>query len=98
MRVIALRTQHKSISEISQIVHITEHAVKAITKRARITIGAPKGRPRTRLASVKTHASLAKTHIEDLPQALRHVLRERLVAGAEPLPPMHAISWGAIAL
>ena len=98
MRVIALRTERKSISEISQTMHITEHAVKAITKRARITISAPKGRPRTRASSVKTHASLAKARREDLHPALRHVLHERLAVGTEPLPPMHPISWGAIAL
>ena len=36
--------------------------------------------------------------VEQLSEPFRVATRERLVAGAEPLPPMHPISWGAIAL
>ena len=36
--------------------------------------------------------------IEQLSVPFRVAVQERLVAGAEPLRPMHPISWGAIAL
>ena len=95
MRIIALRTERKSISEISQTLHITEHSVKAVTRRARITISASKGRP---ITSGKGKTAFAKRKPEHLPHGMRHIVRERQSIGPEPLPPMHPISWGAIAL
>jgi len=95
MRVIELRTQRKSISEIAQTVHMSEYSVKALIKRMRIKECAPRGRP---ISSGKGKTALAKRKPENLPQAMRHIMHERLAMGTEPLPPMHPISWGAIAL
>ena len=97
-KVLELRTQGKSIDDICLDTKLTQHAVKAILKRAKMH-GAVVGRRSSRASTAPAvHKRLSERKTEELPLPLRHLLRERLEAGSAPLPPMHHISWGAIAL
>lgn len=97
-KVLELRRQGMSIDDICRAMHLTQHSVKAILKRARMqgtVVGRRSSRPITTAPSAR---ALVERRTEELPPSLRHILRERLAAGSEPLRSMHPISWGAIAL
>lgn len=95
-KLVELRNTGMKYDEISKALGISKNAICGLCRRA----GLPslRGRPRSKAQGTKTHKSLANTLPNELPPSLRHVVRERLVAGSFPLPPMHPISWGAIAL
>ena len=46
----------------------------------------------------RIQTAYAKRKPEQLPEPFRNIVKERLIFGDAPLPPMHSISWGAIAL
>jgi predicted nucleic acid-binding Zn ribbon protein len=95
-RLMELRQTGMKYADIGKILGIPKNAVCGLCRRA----GLPslRGRPRSRPPGAKTHKALARYKPDELPPNLLNVLHERLVVGAEPLPPMHPISWGAIAL
>lgn len=95
-KLVELRQTGMKYADIGKILGIPKNAVCGLCRRA----GLPslKGRPRSRVPGAKTHKAIARYKTDELPPYLLNVQRERLVVGAEPLPPMHPISWGAIAL
>lgn len=88
---IRLHATGMKFSAIAAELGITHNAVCGLRRRLNL-------QPIKRQPKLVTANAWSKRRPEDLPPSVRIAVRERIMAGAEPLPPMHPISWGAIAL
>lgn len=88
---IELWNQGISYREINRRIGLRANSVEHLRERLGLT-------PRHRHPRVSVPTAYYQRSIEQLPVPFRVAVPERLIAGAEPLPPMHPISWGAIAL
>jgi hypothetical protein len=90
-QIAALAMAGSSISEIQAKTNISY--ASAASYRLRLGLSKRKERDWS-----KCKAAIRELPPERRPAPFRVAMPDRLAAGSDPLPPMHPISWGAIAL
>jgi hypothetical protein len=88
-QVAAMAAENIPPTEIAHRLGVTKNVVVGLRRR----MGLPRyQRPKPEPRSFAKASYLQRRHL------MTDVAVERLALGADPLPPMHPISWGAIAL
>lgn len=90
-RVTELWNEGLTVRQIGEAIGLTMDAVDHLRARLKLPLRFVRRKP-------DPCGAYIQRSVEQLPVPFRVAVPERLVAGPEPLSPMHPISWGAIAL